>query len=98
MSFMPLALQMSTSDPAFWVMLIVAVSFVVIAVAMVVIALVVSRVARVVTNVELRLLGRGGKGAGTAEMRHVHRGRLGDGDADVKLGVEAGAWHRVLYL
>lgn len=46
------ALQMSASDPAFWVLVIVAVSFVVIAAAMVFIAVVVSRVARTVRNVE----------------------------------------------
>ena len=48
---MPLALQMSTRDPAFWVMVVVAVSFVVIAVAMVFMAAVVSRVVRSVRNV-----------------------------------------------
>lgn len=52
---MPLALQLRTDDPAFWVLVIVAVSFVVIAVAMVAIALVVSRVARVVSNVERKV-------------------------------------------
>lgn len=46
------ALQMSASDPAFWVLVIVAASFVVIAAAMVFIAVVVSRVARTVRNVE----------------------------------------------
>ena len=46
---------MSTNDPAFWVMVVVAVSFVVIAVAMVVVAVVVGRVVRVVTNVERRV-------------------------------------------
>jgi uncharacterized protein YoxC len=46
------ALQMTTSDPAFWVLVIVAVSFVVIAAAMVFIAVVVSRVAQTVRNVE----------------------------------------------
>src|ERR671938_621628 len=50
-----LALQMRTDDPAFWVLVIVAVSFVVIAVAMVAIAVVVSRVARAVGNVERRI-------------------------------------------
>ena len=50
-----MALQMSTNDPAFWVMVIVAVSFVVIAVAMIVVAVVVGRVVRVVTNVERRV-------------------------------------------
>ena len=49
------ALQMSTNDPAFWVMVVVAVSFVVIAAAMVVVAVVVGRVVRVVTNVERRV-------------------------------------------
>jgi len=50
-----LALQMRTSDPAFWVLVIVAVSFVVIAVAMVVIAVVVGRVARAVVSVERKV-------------------------------------------
>jgi len=49
------ALQMNANDPAFWVLVIVAVSFVVIAVAMVVVAVVISRVARTVTNVERRV-------------------------------------------
>ncbi len=52
---MSLAFQLSPNDPAFWVMVIVAVSFVVIAAAMVVVAVVVGRVARVVTNVERRV-------------------------------------------
>jgi methyl-accepting chemotaxis protein len=51
---MPLALQMSTRDPAFWVMVIVAAAFVVIAVAMVVMAVVVSRVVRTVNRLEQR--------------------------------------------
>ncbi|MCA1632746.1 MAG: hypothetical protein LC802_03265 [Acidobacteria bacterium] len=50
-----MALQMSTNDPAFWVMVVVAVSFVVIAVAAVVMAVVVGRVVRAVTNVERRI-------------------------------------------
>jgi uncharacterized protein YoxC len=49
------ALQMSTNDPAFWVLVLVAVSFVVIAVAMVVIAVVVGRVVRAVANVERKV-------------------------------------------
>ncbi len=53
--FMPLALQMSTNDPAFWVLVIVAVSFAVIAVVMVVIGLVVARLARLVVNVERKV-------------------------------------------
>jgi len=52
---MPLALQMSTNDPAFWVLVIVAVSFAVIAIVMVVIALVVARLARLVINVERKV-------------------------------------------
>ena len=52
---MPMALQMSTNDPAFWVMVVVAVSFVVIAAAMVVVAVVVGRVVRTVSNVERRV-------------------------------------------
>ena len=52
---MPLALQMSTNDPAFWVLVIVAVSFAVIAIAIVAIALVVARLARLVINVERKI-------------------------------------------
>ena len=53
-----LALQMNTSDPAFWTMvmtIVTAISFVVIAVAMVFMAVVVSRVVRTVSNVERRV-------------------------------------------
>ncbi len=50
-----LGLQMSTNDPAFWVMVVVAISFVVIAVAMIAIAVIVSRVVRTVGNVERRV-------------------------------------------
>lgn len=46
---------MSTNDPAFWVMIVVAVSFIVIAVAMVAIAVVVSRAARTVNNLERKV-------------------------------------------
>ncbi|HEU4596214.1 MAG TPA: hypothetical protein VFS10_13830 [Pyrinomonadaceae bacterium] len=50
-----LALQMSTNDPAFWVLVVVAVSFVVIAVAAVCIAVVAGRVVRTVSNVERKV-------------------------------------------
>jgi uncharacterized protein YoxC len=49
------ALQLSTNDPAFWVMVVVAVSFVVIAVAMVVVAVLVGRAVRTVRSVELKV-------------------------------------------
>ncbi len=49
-----LALQMSTRDPAFWVLVIVAAAFVIVAVAMVAIAVIVARVARTVNNLERR--------------------------------------------
>ena len=52
---MPFALQMSTNDPAFWVLVVVAVSFVVIAVAMVFMAAVVGRVVKSVRNVESKV-------------------------------------------
>jgi hypothetical protein len=52
---MPLALQMNTSDPAFWVLVIVAVSFAIIALAMVAIAMVVARLARLVISVERKV-------------------------------------------
>lgn len=51
----PALLQMSTNDPAFWVLVVVAVSFVVIAAAMVVVAIVVSRVVGVARNLERRV-------------------------------------------
>lgn len=47
--------MMSTSDPAFWVMLIVAVSFFVIAIAMVFIAMYVSRAVKTVGRLEERV-------------------------------------------
>jgi uncharacterized protein YoxC len=49
------ALQMSTNDPAFWVLVVVAVSFVVIAVAMVVVAAKVSRAVGTVGRVERKV-------------------------------------------
>ena len=49
------ALQLSTNDPAFWVLVVVAVSFVVIAVAMVVMALMVGRAVRAVRSVEVKV-------------------------------------------
>jgi uncharacterized protein YoxC len=55
---LPLALQMSTNDATFWIMVmtvITAVSFVVIAVAMVSVAVVVARLVRTVTGVERRV-------------------------------------------
>jgi uncharacterized protein YoxC len=52
---MPFALQLSTNDPAFWVLVVVAVSFVVIAAAMVFVAAVVGRVVRSVRNVEAKV-------------------------------------------
>ena len=51
---MMLALQMSTRDPAFWVLVIVAAAFVIVAVAMIAIAVVVARVARTVNRLERR--------------------------------------------
>ena len=49
------ALQMSTNDPAFWVMVIVAVSFLVIACAMVAMAVFVSRALQTVNRLEQRV-------------------------------------------
>lgn len=65
-------MQMSTNDPAFWVLVVVALSFVVIAVAMISVAVVVSRVARVVGNLERRvepLIER--VGALTEQVRYI---------------------------
>ena len=52
---MPFALQMSTNDPAFWVLVVVAASFFVIAVAMVFVAARVGSVVRSVRNVEAKV-------------------------------------------
>src|SRR3954468_23802114 len=52
---MPFALQMSTNDPAFWVLVVVAASFFVIAVAMVFVAAKVGSVVRSVRNVEAKV-------------------------------------------
>ena len=49
------ALQLSTNDPAFWVLVIVAVSFAVIAAAMVWVAVLASRAVRAVRSVESRV-------------------------------------------
>ena len=49
------ALQLSTNDPAFWVLVVVAVSFAVIAAAMVWVALLVGRAVRTVRSVESRV-------------------------------------------
>ena len=50
-----LALQMSTRDPMFWVMVVVALSFIVIAIAMVAIAVFVNRAVKTVGRVEDKL-------------------------------------------
>ena len=50
-----LALQMSINDPAFWILVIVAFSFLVIAIAMIVIARIIGRVAATVTRLEARV-------------------------------------------
>jgi methyl-accepting chemotaxis protein len=50
-----LALQINANDPLFWVMIVIAASFVIIAVAMVAIAVVVSRAAKSVTRLEGKL-------------------------------------------
>jgi hypothetical protein len=49
------ALQLSTNDPAFWVMVVVAVSFVVIAAAAVVVAVLAARAVRLVRGVEAKV-------------------------------------------
>ena len=48
------ALQMSTNDPAFWILVVVAVSFLVIAISMIAVAVILSRVVRTVKNLEER--------------------------------------------
>jgi uncharacterized protein YoxC len=52
---MPFALQMSTNDPAFWVLVVVAASFFVIAVAMIFVAARVGSVVRSIRNVEAKV-------------------------------------------
>jgi hypothetical protein len=52
---MPLALQINTQDPMFWVMVVIALSFIVIALAMVSIAVIVSRAVKSVTRLEQKL-------------------------------------------
>jgi hypothetical protein len=49
---MTLALQMSTNDPAFWILVIIAASFLVIAIAMIAIAVFVSRAVKSVNRLE----------------------------------------------
>ena len=53
--YLPALLQMSTNDPMFWIMVIVAASFLVIAIAMVSIAVFVSRAVKSVNRIEERL-------------------------------------------
>jgi uncharacterized protein YoxC len=53
--YFPALLQMSTNDPMFWIMVIIAASFLVIAIAMVAIAVFVSRAVKSVNRVEQRL-------------------------------------------
>jgi uncharacterized protein YoxC len=50
-----LALQMSTNDPMFWVMVVIALSFIIIAVAMVSIAVFVNRASKSVNRLEQKL-------------------------------------------
>ena len=53
--YLPALLQMSTNDPMFWIMVIIAASFFVIAIAMVAIAIFVNRAVKSVNRVEERL-------------------------------------------
>ena len=53
--YLPALLQMSTNDPMFWIMVIIAASFIVIAIAMVAIAVFVNRAVKSVHRVEERL-------------------------------------------
>ena len=54
MSFLAL-LQMSTRDPMFWIMVIIALSFIVIAIAMIAIAVIVSRAVKTVNRMEEKM-------------------------------------------
>jgi uncharacterized protein YoxC len=53
--YLPAFLQMSTNDPMFWVMVIIAASFIVIAIAMIAIAVFISRAVRSVKSVEQKM-------------------------------------------
>jgi uncharacterized protein YoxC len=53
--YLPALLQMSTRDPMFWVMVIIAASFIVIAIAMVAIAVFVSRAVKSVNRMEQKM-------------------------------------------
>jgi uncharacterized protein YoxC len=53
--YLPALLQMSTRDPMFWVMVIIAASFIVIAIAMVAIATFVSRAVKSVSRMESKM-------------------------------------------
>jgi len=55
MNNLPALLQMSTNDPLFWIMVIIAASFIVIAIAMIVIAVFVSRAMKSVNRLEEKL-------------------------------------------
>jgi uncharacterized protein YoxC len=55
MNNLPALLQMSTNDPLFWIMVIIAASFIVIAIAMIVIAVFVSRAVKSVNRMEEKL-------------------------------------------
>ena len=52
---MPFALQFNTNDPMFWVMVVIALSFIVMAIAMVSIAVFVNRAVQAVTRMEEKL-------------------------------------------
>ena len=53
--YLPALIQMSTKDPLFWIMVIIAASFIVIAIAMIAIAVVVSRAMKAVNRMEEKL-------------------------------------------
>ena len=53
--YLPALLQMSTNDPLFWIMVIIAASFIMIAIAMIVIAVFVSRAVKSVNRMEEKL-------------------------------------------
>ena len=53
--YLPALLQMSTRDPLFWIMVIIAASFIVIAIAMVAIAMFVSRAVKSVNRMEEKM-------------------------------------------
>ena len=74
-----LLLQMSTRDPLFWIMVIIAASFVFIAIAMIAMAVFVSRAVKTVTRLEEKLDPLIGKANEISEQGNRDLARVGYG-------------------